>query len=208
MEVYVKPIPQWLRIIIRIDFLAAVVLTVLAPLTLLVRALLTKREQVGALLSYWRSSSLLMIAVYLLIGERPAGFLSGITARLLIPFTLWQQHSNDAWFNRWRQIVSGYCLLGALLNLPLLRCAIRPPAEDTSDTAQEPLGIFCRAYVEPAQEFAAVVHPGVPRETLAKVGDAGLVVFSMSMALAIKLLRYRKQPHDTPTPHDPSPPTS
>lgn len=162
----------WLKVAVRVDFLAAVLLTVIAPLLLLARALRTRREQVPALLAYWRSSSLLMVAVYLLIGERKIAFPTGVAARLLIPWTLWRQGDlGDPWFARWRRWVSGYALLGALLTLPLLRCM-----------RQQPHGPLCRAYIEPAQEFGAVLHPTTSRAVLGRVGETGLACFAVVAA--------------------------
>lgn len=157
-----------LRVLVRIDFVTAVLLTVIAPLLLLARAVRDRqRALLNTLLSYWRASSLLMVAVYLLIGQRPAAFVCGVGARLLIPWTLRHTPAGaDARYQRWRRAVSVYCLLGAALNLPTLRCAW---------TSR--LSPLCRAYIEPAQEFGALLHPGVPREQLGRVGGIGLRCF-------------------------------
>jgi len=62
-----------------------VALTVVAPLVLLARALrASRRDELRGLLRYWRASSLLMVTVYLLIGERRVAFPAGLAARLLI----------------------------------------------------------------------------------------------------------------------------
>lgn len=177
------PIPMWLRGLVRLDFVAAVLLTVLAPLVLLIRAWTRHREQLPALLAYWRSSSLLMVTVYLLAGERRSAFLTGIAARLLIPFTLRvAPATTDRWFLRWRQAVRGYCLLGAVLNMPLLRCMrSHPPAT------------ICRAYAEPPREFAALLQPRASREQLGQVGVWGLWAFLAGAVLVrgIAALRPR-----------------
>ncbi|NJK78705.1 MAG: DUF3177 family protein [Chloroflexaceae bacterium] len=166
-------VPRLLRILVRLDFIAAVVLTVLLPLVLLVRAVRSRREQVADLLGYWRASSLLMVSVYLLIGKRRTAFVSGIAARLLIPWSLRHaSYTNDPRFTRWKRWITAYCLGGALLNLPLLACL-----RQQSPTA------LCRAYIEPTQEFGAVLHPGVSRETLGRVGDAGLLAFVVGAVL-------------------------
>lgn len=164
------PIPLWLRLLVRVDFVAAVVLTVIAPLVLLGRAvLLWQPTQLGALLAYWRSSSLLMITVYLLAGERRIAFGCGVVARLLIPWTLWQYRAvGDTWFTRWRWLVSSYCLVGALSSLPLLRCSVA-----ATPTATVP----CRAYTEPPREYAALLHSGASRELLGRAGELGLALF-------------------------------
>jgi len=154
--------------LVRADFVAAVMLTVLAPLVLLARAVRNRQEElIGALLSYWRASSLLMVAVYLLIGERRAGFVCGIVARVLIAYTVLRHAADhDRWYTRWRQIVSAYCVLGVVLNLPILRCL-----------RSEHLSPLCQAYVASAQQFGDVVHPDVGRDTLGRAGEWGLRAF-------------------------------
>jgi hypothetical protein len=177
-------IPAWLRLLVRLDFLVAVALTVVAPLALLLRALLQRRAQVAALLAYWRSSSLLMVTVYLLIGERRTAYACAVASRLLIPWTL-SRHPDpdDPLYTRWRRLTSGYCLLGATLNLPVLRCAAR--------RVDEPLALTCRAYMEPAQEFGRVLHPSVSRARLGRVGDIGLLLFGLVAALLALVGRNR-----------------
>lgn len=177
----ISPIPRWLRVLVHLDFVAAVLLTVIAPLLLLVRAATRYTEQLPVLLAYWRSSSLLMVTVYLLIGGRGVAFLAGIGARLLIPWTLRAPVATpDPWFAGWQRVVRGYCLLGALLNVPMLRCL----RQDTPDT-------ICRAYAEPPRKFAAVLHPGVSSERLGTAGEIGLAAF---VAGAVLLWRFGKPP--------------
>lgn len=178
-------LPLLLRVLVRIDFVTAVLLTVVAPLLLLLRAA-RDRQQVllSALLSYWRASSLLMVAVYLLAGERRSAFVCGVGARLLIPWTLRQAPAEtDERYLRWRRVVSAYCLLGAGLNLPTLRCAW---------TGR--LSPLCRAYIEPAQEFCALLHPGVSQERLGRAGEIGRRCFVAGAALleAWRLVRGQR----------------
>lgn len=174
-------LPPLLRVLVRLDFVTAVLLTVIAPLLLLVRAVRAReRAMVGALLSYWRASSLLMVAVYLLIGERPVAFVCGIGARLLIPWTLRQPPAGaDGRYELWRRLISAYCLLGAALNLPTLRCV------------QGDQSSLCRAYIEPTQEFGALLHPGVSRERLGRAGEIGLRAFVAGATLLAGLRLVR-----------------
>lgn len=180
-----SPPPIWLRVLARVDFVAAVVLTVLAPLALFARAVQGRRAaEVRLLLRYWRSSSLLMVTVYLLIGERRVAFPAGIAARLLIAQTLLRGadtiEGEGNWFRNWRRLAGGYCLGGAALTAPLL-----------SGCFADELPPFCRAYIEPTQEFGALLHPGTPRERLGKVGIAGLWAF-LAGALIQALLERRR----------------
>lgn len=168
-------VPGWLGVLTRVDFVTAVVLTVLAPLGLLVTALREGNSvQTQALLRYWRNSSLLMVTVYLLIGERRAAFLCGVAARMLIAWSLRQPLAGSGpGYENWRRITHSYALYGAAFNLPLLKCALGGRAD-----------AFCQAYVEPAQEFGAFVHPRASRDLLGRIGDTGLVVFLVGAAIA------------------------
>lgn len=165
----------WLPILVRADFVIAVLLTVIAPLVLLFRAL-QRREQrsIAVLLSYWRASSLLMIAVYLLIGERRVAFVCGIGARLLIPWVVLRAHVHDRLFMRWRRIVSAYCLFGAALTLPMLRHAIRSTSTPLS-----------RAYIASAQQYGDRLHPRVDRDRLGRIGEWGLRAFIVGTVAAV-----------------------
>ena len=171
------PLPLWLRVLVRVDFVVAVAGTVIAPLVLLAGALRAARKaELVALLRYWRASSLLMVTVYLLIGERRLAFPAGVAARLLIARTLRGEQTNadpNSWYEPWRRLVGGYCLAGAALTTPMLQGLIA-----------DELPLLCRAYIEPTQVFAALLHPGVPRETLGRVGLVGLGLFLAGAAAA------------------------
>ncbi len=177
------PPSRRLRALVRVDFIAAVALTVLAPLALLAGALRWRRAaELGALLGYWRTSSLLHATVYLLIGERRGAFASGLAARLAIAWTLAAgaarpTATSSAAYRRWARLAAGYSLLGALASLPLLR-----------GTWQTPLPPACRAYIEPAQQFGALLHPGVSRASLGRVGLLGASGFWLG-ALLVALRR-------------------
>jgi hypothetical protein len=171
-------LPPWLRVLVRVDFVAAVALTVLAPLVLLVGALRAGRrgERVG-LLRYWRASSLLMVTVYLLAGERRVAFPAGVAARLLLARTLRGVQASAgtrSGYERWRRLAGGYCLAGAALTAPMLQGLLA-----------DELPALCRAYIEPTQEFTALLHPGVSRETLGRVGLVGLGLFLAGAAVEL-----------------------
>lgn len=191
------PPPTIWRLLARLDFIAAVSLTVLAPLALLARALQGGRAaELRALLRYWRASSLLMVTVYLLIGERREAFPAGLAARLLIAHTLLGERGHvdeaDISYERWKLLAGGYCLAGAALTAPLLRGSI---------TAELPP--ICRAYIEPTQEFGALLHPGASRERLGRVGVVGLWVFLAGALIEALANRHVHQSSDRPrTAHD------
>jgi hypothetical protein len=171
------PLPTWLRVLVRLDFVAAVVLTVLIPLALLERAVRVGRtDELWLLLRYWRASSLLLVTVYLLAGERREAFPAGVAARLLIAQTLLRSElvaGEDTLLDRWRQTAGWYCLAGATLTAPMLQGLV----------ANE-LPPLCRAYIEPTQEFAALLHPRTTREQLGRAGLVGLALFAAGAVVA------------------------
>ncbi len=168
---------DWL---VRLDFVLAVLLTVLAPLGLLFWAALKGREIIfRKLVNYWRVSSLLMITVYLLAAAVPIGFLTGIAARILIPLSLGfgrrideEESGFESSFYLWRQVVTIYCAVGVLFNLPLLRCTfawnVQPP---------------CTAWLGPVREFVGVVHPGVSFELLGTFAWVALGIYLLAFTL-------------------------
>lgn len=170
------PTPPWLRVLARADFVAAVLLTVVAPLVLLVRAALGRRPELPALLRYWRASSLLMVTVYLLVGERRYAAICGVAARLLIALALARPLGDDGPTEAWRSLARAYCLAGAAANLPMLL---------DGDLA----AALRSAYAEPPREYAALLHPGADPEALGRVGDLGLLAFAAGATAEIALSR-------------------
>ena len=177
------PIPSWLPAIVWTDFRLAVLFTVLIPLVLLVWALVWKSEAIQKLLIiYWRVSSLLAITVYLLIGAIPIGFISGWLAKVLIPTALWfwidlneeiaEQPKSPLKlaFTAWRWAVSIYCGVGALAQLPALRCAIVPSAALVEDQ-------FCRVWLSPPWAFRDLVHATTKPYFLGFLALVGLSVY-------------------------------
>jgi hypothetical protein len=170
-------VPLWLHIVVRVDFVLAVLLTVIAPLALLSRAALSKQpEQLRTLIGYWRASSLLMVTVYLLNGQRRTAYATGVVARLLIPWSLRTNPTNhDPLFAAWRSAVIGYCLVGAGLNAPMLPSLVsRTPS------------LVAQAYVKPAQEFGNLLHPGIAKHTLGRVGEIGLLAYILGAIIVLK----------------------
>ncbi|MFP4228336.1 MAG: DUF3177 family protein [Salinivenus sp.] len=165
--------------LVRMDFLAAVGLLVVVPLILLLVSV--PRPWVrDRLLAYWRASALLGITVYLLIGERSIGFLTGIAARSVIPVVLWwgdvlsqypgrHEPTTEGWhavlFRGWRMIATVYTAGGLLYMLPLLSCLWISPAT------------MCNTWYIPPQEYAQLVHPYTPWSDLALYGTVALAVY-------------------------------
>jgi hypothetical protein len=177
------PTPSWLPAIVWTDFRLAVLFTVLIPLALLVWALVQKAEAIQKLLIiYWRVSSLLAITVYLLIGALPIGFISGWLARVLIPIALWfwidlneeiaEQPKSPLklGFTAWRWAVSIYAGVGALAQLPALRCALVPSSALVEDS-------FCRVWLSPPWAFRDLVHATTKPYFLGFLALVGLSVY-------------------------------
>ena len=163
-----------LNLLIRLDFVLAVVLLVASPLGLLVAAV--RRPMLRQhLLAYWRASSLLMITVYLLIDARPVAFIVGNAALVLIPLSLWfgdalfparrVRLNGDPiaeWFRRWRVAAALFCGASLLLTGPTLRCV----------SAEAGVDAMCEAWLAPPRELHAVLHP---TPDLAALGDGAMI---------------------------------
>jgi hypothetical protein len=168
-----------LDLLIRIDFVLAVVLLVAAPLGLLVAA--ARRPMLRQyLLAYWRASSLLMITVYLMIDARPVAFVAGNAALVLIPVALWvgdalfvaRRYRLDGdpvaeWFRRWRGAAALFCGASLLLTLPTLRCV-------SGDAGTDPM---CTTWLVPPRELHAALHPAADPGMLGDGAMIGLAVY-------------------------------
>lgn len=164
-----------LRTIIHSDFVAAVLLTVIMPLILLVRSVLngSMRYQLLPLLAYWRASALLMVTVYLLIARRPYAMVSGVMARIAIALSLLSiPYRQDTVMRWWVWVTASYCLVGAAINLRQISDA-RIRAE----------------YEQATQIYAQLLHQGHDVERLGVIGDVGLI----SWLVGVVLLRLRQR---------------
>lgn len=173
--------------LIRLDFVLAVALLVVAPLGLLVAA--WGRPAVrGRLLAYWRASSLLMITVYLMIGGRPVAFIAGNAALLLIPLALYHgdllsgatDRSLDGGrvadgFRRWRTGAAVFCGASLLLTGPALRCA----------WALGEAASGCAAWLGPPRALHRALHPSLDPAMLGDAATAGLVVYGAYLIASV-----------------------
>jgi hypothetical protein len=169
---------DWLSQVVWLDYKLAVALAVIAPLLLLGWAALVRLHPlVTLMIIYWRVSSLLAVTVYLMIAEFPVSFMTGTTARALIPACLWfwddlsqgillAGGSLSRIFRWWRWLVTGYMGAGFLLSLGFLPCAF-----------QQQLDTTCRAWLEPPLMFRQIFHPTIPVETLGLAGILGLLAY-------------------------------
>ena len=178
-----------LNLLIRLDFVLAVVLLVAVPLGLLMAA--ARRPLLRQhLLAYWRASSLLMITVYLMIDARPVAFVAGNAALILIPLSLWHgdvlfparrvRLDGDpiaAWFRRWRLAVALFCGASLLLTGPTLRC-VSAHVDDA----------MCAAWLAPPRELHAALHPTADPAALGDGAMIGLAVYGAYLLVSAAIV--------------------
>ncbi len=187
---------NWWQLLAWTDYRLAVLFTVLLPLVLLVWALVEKKDAVGRLMIiYWRVASLLMIAVYLMIPGWPIGFISGMSARILIPISLWfwvdlneeiRDLSHSALktlLTSWRWAMTVYCSLGVIANFHFGSCALSP---ETMATAA------CKVWLEAPLTFKGIFHPDSTPGFLGFLGIVGLVFYGLYFGYFI-VVRLGKQ---------------
>jgi len=190
--------PSWLPSLVWTDYRLAVLFTVLLPLVLLLWAFIQKVEALQRLLIiYWRVASLLAITVYLLIAAFSVGFISGWFARLLIPLSLWfwvdlneeivdqPQTPLKLTFVSWRWAVSIYSVLGAIAQIPVLRCALMK----SDDLVKEP---FCRIWLDPPWAFRELFHATTRPFFLGYLAIIGLIIYVSYLSYFV-LIRLGKQ---------------
>ncbi len=190
--------PAWLSTLVWTDYRLAVVLTVIVPLVLFLWAFVQKVDVITRLLVvYWRVASLLMITVYLFIGAYPVGFLSGWLARLLIPVSQWfwvdlneeltelSQRPVKLVYQVWRWAVSVYLVLGAIAQLPTLRCAFLPSKQMVADGA-------CRIWLDPPWLFREFFGAGMKPYTAGLLAMIALIFYGLCLGYFV-FVRLRKQ---------------
>jgi hypothetical protein len=174
------------------DYRLAVLFTVIIPLILLVWAFVQKSEAVQRLMIiYWRVASLLPITIYLMIGNWSIGFVTALVVRILIPISLWfwqdiNEEINDLperelrlGVTSWRWAITVYSLLGAIAQIPFLRCAF------SSGVMNEQ---FCQVWREPPLLFRAYFHPNTAPGFL---GFVGLMMMIFYLAYFVYFLFFR-----------------
>lgn len=175
----------WFSPLVWMDYRLAFLFMVVAPLVLLIWAFVQKVEAIQRLLIiYWRVASLMAITLYLLIGALPIAFITGWLARILVPTSLWywadlneeirEQRSKSLklTMTSWRWAVSVYCGLSALVQLPILGCAVQTSAQIQSDAV-------CRTWLEPAWLYREYFHGATQPWFLGFLGIAGLIVYTL-----------------------------
>jgi hypothetical protein len=177
----------WFATAIWTDYRLALLFTVLVPLVLLIWSFIKQSEGIYQLMViYWRVASLLGITVYLLIGALPIGFLSGWLARILIPVALWfwidlneeiRDMPNTALktaATAWRWAVTAYCAIGALFQIPSLRCAFISHLQLKSDAA-------CSLWLQAPWHYRELFHGATKPWFLGTLGIIGLVIYGLAI---------------------------
>ncbi len=185
----------WFRPLVWLDYRLAVILTVFVPLGLLIWSFVARIESMQRLLViYWRVASLLMITVYIFIASVRFGFLTSLSARILIPLSLWfWVDVNDEirdlpptplklFFTAWRWAITIYCILGAIATFPFLPCAF------SRETFNQP---FCQVWLGPPWAYKSWLHLGTSSGVLGFFGLLGLGIYILYFAyfVCIRLAR-------------------
>lgn len=190
--------PSWLPSLVWTDYRLAVLFTVLFPLALLIWAFVQKSESIQHLLIiYWRVASLLVITVGLLIAAIPLGFLTGWSARILIPLSLWfwvdlnyeinEQPKSQLKlaFSSWRWGVTLYSILGAIAAIPALQCSFLP----SKQMIDQPL---CNIWLQPPWIFQQYFMGGMKPYTIGLLSTLALVIYILYLGYFV-FVRFGKQ---------------
>jgi hypothetical protein len=186
----------WFRPLVWMDYRLAVLFTVIIPVILLIWVFVQKAEAMQRLIMiYWRVSSLLLISLYLMIGEFGVSFISNLMARILIPICLWLWVDiNDELeyqpsgplkliFTSWRWAVSIYCVLGAIASLAFLGCAFSETAIKTP---------YCRVWFEAPLLFKEYFHANSKPAFLGFLGIISLIIYVLYLSYFV-LVKLGKQ---------------
>jgi len=179
---------NFIRQLVWLDFRLAVIFTVIIPLILLIWAWQVGVKSIQrSLIIYWRTSSLLAISVFLMIGGLPISFFSGIASRVLIPLSLWfwqdlneeiaiVRHQIRPVYHAWRWAVSVYCLGGLTFNLVFANCGLLSQAE---------LYNTCQVWFEPPLAFQKIFLGFFTTENIVFAGVVGLIVYLLYFAVFV-----------------------
>lgn len=186
----------WLRPLVWMDYRLALIVTVILPLVLLIWSIVGKAEALQRLMIiYWRVASLLLITVYLMIPGWWFGFLTGLTAKILIPLSLWfWVDINDeirdypaSWLKlvvtAWRWAITGYTMISAIAMLPFMSCAFTPGEIKTP---------VCQVWLEAPRLYHALFHKNSSAGFLGFLGTIGLCFYVVYFAYFL-LIRLGKQ---------------
>lgn len=171
---------------VQLDFVLAVLLTVIAPLILLFSSF-GYQSLIARMLAYWRVSALLAITVYLLMAEISLGLITGVMARILIPPVLWlgdgliqstHLHRNSTVvykaFSAWRIALTLYCIAGVIFTFPLLTCGLSGQ-----------VSAKCASWYVPPQKFGTLLHEPEDWQKFGEVALFALLIYAFYLLVAI-----------------------
>ena len=171
-----------IRQLVWLDYRLALLFLVIAPLALLIWAIRVDSQAIKrSLIVYWRVASLVLITIYLAIGNLGLAFISNILASLLIVLSLWfwQDLNEDIAASSkkitpiylgWRWAVTIYASISAVFKLLFANCAF---------ISYEKLGEACLTWFEPPLSFSKTFHNGVSIENLVFVGVVAGAVYML-----------------------------
>lgn len=187
---------ELLRSLVWADYRLAILFTVFLPLVLLIWAFVQKADaMVRLLIIYWRVSSLLAFTVYIAIAQWPIAFVSGFCARVLIPISLWfwvdvndeiedqPRRPLKLALTAWRWAMTIYMTLGAIANIPFLRCGFVERSISTP---------LCQAWLQPSLLYKQYFHPNSTPQFLGFLGMVGLIIYVVYLSYFV-LIRLGKQ---------------
>lgn len=170
-----------LRSLVWTDYRLAVLFSVLAPLALLLWAVVRRSDAIQQLLTiYWKVASLLAITVYLMIGGFSISFIAALIAHTLIPLSLWfwadlneeiREQPNSPLklaFSAWRWAMTVFGGVNIVIQLFFLRCAFSGSA--FSSTA-------CQTWLEAPRLYRDYFHGRTTSGFLGFFGIVGLVIY-------------------------------
>lgn len=186
----------WFRSLVWMDYRLALLFTVIAPLALLIWALVQQVEVIQRILSiYWRVASLLLITNYLMIAQHPVSFVASVMGLILIPISLWfwidlndeVEYQPDSrlklTFTSWRWATTFYCTLNAIATLPFLGCGFSETALKSS---------YCRVWFEAPMLFKKYFHGNTKPGFLGGLALIFLVIYVLYLSYFV-IVKLGKQ---------------
>lgn len=180
--------PQWLRTLVWLDFRVAVALFVVTPFALFIWSIFDNESTTDAvkriLIGYWQASSLLMLTVFLNIGNQPVAAATGLFVQALIPVTLtwWSDLLTEVAadssplsraFKAWRLPAVVAALAGVSSQIPNQFCNFG------GDPSRNPM---CAAWLEPPHALYDIAFAGVDRAVFVSIAFAGLAIYMPYLA--------------------------
>ena len=175
-----------IRQLVWLDYRLALIFTAIAPFVLLIWSLRVDHTAIKrSLLLYWRVASMVLITIYLAIGNIGASFISGILANILIVLALWfwrdlnedinaSRHILKPIYLGWRWAVSFYCVLTGIFRLIFANCAF---------VSSDRLSDVCKVWYEPPISFGKLFSGFIAPENIAFAGAVAGIVYMLYLSI-------------------------